>query len=267
MAGNTLLPWQLKAPIWPKLPTYLPLIEALCAWAQNASINGKYVGNWGQIGAFSCKGSKMVPAIEGGIANYENREYYERATTFGHYECPGQFPSTSKYRKYGTGLGLKLRIHPMGAALARCQLRILDRQTEMERQQAHSLNSRLCQLPGISEQAAGPGVKRVYWRCNALFIDPAKAGMSRDAAVRALKAEGVAISNLSYSISHRDAAFKEPEWWHNPPVIPDQLPGLDEAMRTGISLPRFTKPVPELIDQYVAAFEKVWAHRAALGKC
>jgi perosamine synthetase len=243
------------------------LILEDCAHAHNASIKGKYVGNWGQIGAFSCQGSKVLPAIEGGMANYENREYYERAATFGHYECPGQFPSDSKYRKYGnTGLGLKLRMHPMGAALARCQLKILDRQTEMERQQNHSLNSRLCQLPGISEQAPGPGVKRVYWSRNHLFIDPAKAGMSREAAVKALKAEGVAIGNLNYCVSHRDPAFNEPQWWHHPPVIPDRLPGLEEALRTGVSLPRFTKPVPELIDQYVRAFEKVWARRAELGK-
>jgi len=237
-----------------------------CAHAHNASINGKYVGNWGQIGAFSCQGSKVLPAIEGGMANYENREYYERATTFGHYECPGRFPSDSKYKKYGTGLGLKLRIHPMGAALARCQLKVLDQQTEMERQQNHSLNSRLCQLPGIYEQAPAPGVKRAYWRWNILFIDPDKAGMSRQAAIRALKAEGVAVGPLNYSVSHRDTAFNEPEWWHHPPVIPDRLPGLDEALRTGISLPRFTKAVPELIDQYVQAFEKVWAHRSELGK-
>jgi dTDP-4-amino-4,6-dideoxygalactose transaminase len=238
-----------------------------CAHAHNASINGKYVGNWGQIGAFSCQASKVVPAIEGGIANYASREYYERAATFGHYECPGRFPSDSKYKKYGaTGLGLKLRIHPMAAALARCQLKTLDQQTEMERQQNHSLNSRLCQLPGIYEQAPGPGVKRVYWAANHLFIDPAKAGMSRGAAIKALRAEGVSIRRFAYSVSHRDAAFKEPQWWHHPPVIPDRLPGLEEAERTGISLPRFTKPVPELVDQYVKAFEKVWAHRAQLGK-
>jgi dTDP-4-amino-4,6-dideoxygalactose transaminase len=242
------------------------LILEDCAHAHGASINGKYVGNWGQIGAFSCQGSKVVPAIEGGIANYESREYYERAATFGHYECPGQFPSDSKYRKYGTGLGLKLRMHPVGAALARCQLKKMEQQTEMERQQNHALNSRLCQLPGIYEQAPAPGVKRVYWASNHLFIDPAKAGVSRDAVIKALRAEGVSIKRFGYSVSHRDAAFKEPQWWHHPPVIPDQLPGLEEAERTGISLPRFTKAVPELIDQYVKAFEKVWAHRAQLGK-
>lgn len=240
------------------------LILEDCAHAHNASINGKYVGNWGQIGAFSCQGSKVVPAIEGGIANYASRDYYERAATFGHYECPGRFPNDSQYRKYSTGLGMKLRMHPMGAALARCQLRKMDAQTEMERKQNHDLNRRLCQLPGISEQAPTPGVKRVYWRGNQLFIDPAKTGMSRDTAVKALKAEGVSVSNFSYSVSHRDVAFKEPQWWHHMPVIPDRLPGLDEIERNGITLPRFTKPVPELLDQYVKAFEKVWAHRKQL---
>ncbi|NUQ63090.1 MAG: DegT/DnrJ/EryC1/StrS family aminotransferase [Pirellulales bacterium] len=237
-----------------------------CAHAHNASINGKYVGNWGQIGAFSCQGSKVLPAIEGGMANYENREYYERAATFGHYECPGRFPDDSKYRKYGTGLGMKLRMHPMGAALARCQLRKIDAQTEMERSQHHELNARLCQLPGIYEQAPGPGVKRVYWAGNHLFLDPAKAGMSRETAIKALSAEGVSISKFGYSVSHRDVAFREAEFWRHMPVIPDRLPGLEEIERTGISLPRFTRPVPELVDQYVKAFEKVWAHRGQLGK-
>ena len=60
--------------------------------------------------------------------------------------------------------------------------------------------------------------------------------------------------------------YRERQWWHHAPVIPDRLPGQEEALRTGISLPRFTEPVPELVDQYVKAFEKVWAHRAELGK-
>ena len=133
-------------------------------------------------------------------------------------------------------MGMKLRIHPMGAALARCQLNTLDKQTEMERQQNHSLNSRFCQLPGIYEQAAGPGVKRVYWASNHLFIDAAEAGMSRDTVVKALKAEGVSIRNFGYTVSHRDVVYREPQWWHHPPVIPDRFAG------------------------------KVWAHRAELGR-
>ncbi len=237
-----------------------------CAHAHHASIGGRYVGNWGQIGAFSCQGSKVLPAMEGGIANYENREYYERAATFGHYECPRQFPADSKYKKYATGLALKLRIHPLGAALARCQLRTLAEQTDMERRQNHALNSRLCRLPGLYQPPVAPGVNRVYWRWNNLFIDPAEAGMSRDAAIKALKAEGVRVGRLNYKTSHLDTVYHEPQWWHHAPVIPDRLPGQEEALRRGISLPRFTKPVPELVEQYVRAFEKVWAHRAELGR-
>ena len=139
------------------------LILEDCAHAHNASINGKYVGNWGQIGAFSCQGSKVLPAIEGGIANYENREYYERAATFGHYECPGQFPSDSKYKKVRHRPGTEAADASHGRGLGPLPIEDLDQQTEMEREQNHSLNSRLCQLPGISEQAPGPGVKRVYW--------------------------------------------------------------------------------------------------------
>ena len=84
-------------------------------------------------------------------------------------------------------------------------------------------------------------------------------------AINSEKNNGTMSRLLSQPI-HRDTVFNEPDWWHHPPVIPDRLPGLDEALRNGISLPRFTKPVPELIEQYVQAFEKVWAHRAELGK-
>jgi hypothetical protein len=33
-----------------------------------------------------------------------------------------------------------------------------------------------------------------------------------------------------------------------------------------VTIPYFTEDVPELIDQYIKAFEKVWAHRKQLAK-
>ena len=62
------------------------------------------------------------------------------------------------------------------------------------------------------------------------------------------------------------AAYHEPQWWHHRPVIADRFPGAEEVNRRGISLPYFTKDVPELLDQYIQAFEKVWAHRQQLAK-
>jgi len=92
------------------------------AQAQGASLKGKPMGTWGSIGIFSFQGSKILPSIEGGAGVYQTREHYERATMFGNYELPNSFPQDSAYRIYqGTGMGPKLRIHPLAAALARRQ--------------------------------------------------------------------------------------------------------------------------------------------------
>jgi hypothetical protein len=67
----------------------------------------------------------------------------------------------------------------------------------------------------------------------------------------------------TYRLQHHCALYAEAEWWHHKPTIPE-LPGSEEANRTGIGLPYFTSPVPELVEQYVKAFQKVWANRSAV---
>jgi hypothetical protein len=47
-------------------------------------------------------------------------------------------------------------------------------------------------------------------------------------------------------------------------MIPE-LPGSEQANATAVSLPYFVTDVPELVDQYAKAFEKVWAHRRSIG--
>jgi hypothetical protein len=44
------------------------------------------------------------------------------------------------------------------------------------------------------------------------------------------------------------------------------LPASEQANQTALALPRFTTDVPELVEEYVKAFEKVWAHRKELGR-
>jgi perosamine synthetase len=236
------------------------------AHAPGASLRGKTLGNWSRMAIFSYQVTKPVPAIEGGMGIYQRRDDCERATTFGHYDLPNQFPEDSPYRKYyGTGLGTKLRMHPMAAALARSQMRTLPARSEEGVAQVRALNDRLLQLPGLSEQRTRPDARRLYYSANMLFLDEAKAGVSRAAVVKALQAEGVKAGAYSYRLQHKCPLYQEARWWHHTPVIPD-LPGSEEANRTAISLPYFTTPVPELVEQYAAAFEKVWARRKELAK-
>jgi perosamine synthetase len=243
----------------------LIVLEDACH-AHGASMQGKLMGSWGRMAAFSLQASKPLPAIEGGMAVYQERQDYERGSTLGHYDKPGNYPDGSPYRKYqGSGLGLKLRMHPMAAVLARCQLRGLDERNRRAAAQVHRLNDRIAHLPGLYEQAARPDMQRIYYARNMLFLDEAQAGMSRQVCVKALQAEGVQAGAHSYTLQHKLPLYSEGAWWHHKPVIPD-LPGSEQANRTAISLPIFTSEVPELVDQYVRAFEKVWAHRKELGK-
>lgn len=253
-------------------------MDAICDWAEEeglivledaahahgAKVKGKYAGTWGRMSIYSYQMSKPLPAIEGGMGMYQNKDDFERATAMGHYQMPGIDSNSSVYKYKGSGFGMKLRMHPIAAELARCQLRGLEERNAAGVRQVRRLNDVLTQLPGLYEQTSGRSdVERLHYSWNMLFIDEAEAGMSRDAAVEALQAEGVKASALNYTLQHKLPLYAEDEWWHHKPVIPE-LPGSEQANATSIALPYFTKEVPELVDQYIKAFEKVWAHRSAL---
>ena len=196
---------------------------------------------------------------------YKTRDLYERATMFGNYELPHTFPPDSPYRKYqGTGMGLKLRIHPLAAAIARKQLPKVAAQNVLVDKQTTHLNQRLAELPGISYPYVRPDAKRVYWASNTLFIDEQKAGAPIPELIKALNAEGVHASPGAYDEQHKYVLYHEAKWWHHPVVIPTDLNGTTEVNKRSVHIPIFRTEAPELVDQYVRAFEKVWAHRTEL---
>jgi len=235
------------------------------AHGHGASMQGKKLGTWGAMGIYSFQTSKVLPAIEGGMGMYQTREYFERAAAFGHYEDPVKFPDDSPVRAYeGTGFGQKYRMHPLAAAVARMQLRGLDERNAFIEANVRRLNDRLIQLPGLSEPRRRPDQKRAYYYANLLLLDPAKAGFSRDAMVKALKAEGVRVSVWIYPENHKYKIFSEAKWWHHPPTIPASMPGNEYVNNNHIFMPLLYADAEEVIDQYVRAFEKVWAHRSDL---
>ena len=97
-----------------------------------------------------------------------------------------------------------------------------------------------------------------------LLLDVKKVGFTRDALLKALKAEGVRASFWDYPEQHKLKIYSEAKWWHHAPAIPASMPGNAHVNGTHIFLPLLHGEAPELIDQYVKAFEKVWANRAQL---
>lgn len=239
------------------------------AHAHGASVGGKKVGTLSSMAIYSFQASKVMPTIEGGMGIYQSREYYERATAFGHYEAPPTFPANSPYRQYdGTGFGQKYRMHPLSAAIGRVQLRGLDAMNAAVSRRVRRLNERLVQLPGLSEPWIRPDMQRVYYAINMLMLDEKKAGFTRNQALKALQAEGVRFGGFSggYPEQHKFKLYSEAKWWHHPINIPATLPGTEQVNRTALHLPLFYADAPELEDQYVKAFEKIWARRGELAR-
>jgi dTDP-4-amino-4,6-dideoxygalactose transaminase len=154
----------------------------------------------------------------------------------------------------------------LAAALARKQMLKLDERNALIGSQVRRLNERLTVLPGLSSQRIRADMKRVHWAANILFLDEKKAGFSKAALLKALQAEGVRAGGTAYPEQHKFTLYREAKWWHHAPQVPAELPGCAEVNRTTIRLPLFTAEASAVIDQYGAAFEKVWAHRDTLAK-
>ena len=248
---------------WAKEKGLIVLEDA--AHAHGAEMQGRKMGTWGAMGIYSFQASKVLPSVEGGMGMYQTREYYERAAAFGHYEDPEKFPKDSPVRAYeGTGFGQKYRMHPFAAAVVRQQLRGLDERISVVNGNVRKLNDRLTGLPGLSEPRCRPDQKRVYYNASMLLLDEKKAGFTRDNLLKALRGEGVRASVWDYPEQHKLKIYSEAKWWHHPPAIPASMPGNAQVNGTHIFMPLVHGEAPELLDQWVKAFEKVWANRAQL---
>jgi len=250
------LPCQMDAICdWAKEKGLIVLEDA--AHAHGASMQGKKMGTWGAMGIYSFQTSKVMPCVEGGMGMYQTREYFERAAAFGEYLDPARFPKDSPVHAYeGTGFGQKYRMHPLAAALARQQLKGLDALNQLVEKNVRALNDSLTQLPGVTEPHCRPDQKRVYYHRNMLLIDFKKLGLTRDALVKALKAEGADVNFWDYPEQHKLKIYSEAKWWHHAPQIPASMPGDAYVNGNHIFLPLFYAEAPDLIAQYVSAFQK-----------
>ncbi|MGW7491452.1 DegT/DnrJ/EryC1/StrS family aminotransferase [Streptomyces sp. NPDC054786] len=161
--------------------------------AHGASRGGQKVGTFGLAGVFSLNGPKPLSGGEGGFVLTNDDDTYYRVLTFAHYNkrARNEIPEGHPLARYVvTGAGLKLRIHPLAAALAHDQLSRLDAYLAGREEIAAYLIRELGQIPGLEVSSMPEGVQSSWYALTATYRPDQLGGLPVDRFHAALVAEG-----------------------------------------------------------------------------
>lgn len=231
--------------------------------AQGASWRGQPCGTLGDISIFSLQGGKLAPAGEGGMLLCRNYDYWERAVCFGDITRIIELETPAR-RFAATSFGIKTRIAPVSAAIARTQLAKLGESNQKRNQHLEYLSAGLEAL-GIHTFLPPSHVKRVYFEY-LVRPDFASIGLSKEIFIEALKAEGCLAALPRYPLLHQQPFFAEGAFMEvmrpkdggaRPDYSSVSLPITEKVNDSMMKLPSFPWASTELLDQYLLAFKKV----------
>ncbi|MCC2280539.1 DegT/DnrJ/EryC1/StrS family aminotransferase [Streptomyces sp. ET3-23] len=161
--------------------------------AHGATWNDQRTGTFGTASAFSLNGPKPLSAGEGGFVATDDTELFYRVLLHGQYNkrCRREIPADHPLARFAvTGMGLKLRMHPLAAALARSQLTRLDGHLTGRQQIAARMCAALHGVPGIHVPHV-PVSARPSWYALPLRYEPAElGGLPLERFLDAVHAEG-----------------------------------------------------------------------------
>jgi len=234
--------------------------------AQGATWRGQACGTLGDISVFSLQGGKLAPAGEGGVLLCRDYEYWERAVCFGDITRIIELQTPAR-RFAATSFGIKSRIAPMSAAIARTQLARLPENNRRRNRNLEYLSAGLEEM-GIHTFLPPPHIERVYFEY-LVRPDLERIGLSTTALIDALNAEGCQAAVPRYPLLHQQPFFTEGAFLSvlrpgADAAIPDyaslSLPVTEDANARMLKLPSFPNAERELLDQYLLAFRKVFGH-------
>ena len=242
--------------------------------ALGASWRGRPCGTLGDISVISLQGDKLAPAGEGGMFLTADDACMERATCMGDIMRILEIEGPAR-RFAGTSFGMKTRMAPLCAAVARTQLRRLPERLERRTRNLVYLSERLEEL-GFDTYLAPPHVERVYFEY-IIRYDAQRWGMPIELLVRALQAEGCSVDSPRYPLLHQQPLFTEGRFaelarldgldgLELPQYRPDALPRTEAASAEFLRLPTFSSADTELLDQYAEAFEKTLSNADSILK-
>ncbi|MFJ4096740.1 DegT/DnrJ/EryC1/StrS family aminotransferase [Kitasatospora sp. NPDC089913] len=244
--------------------------------AHGASIAGQRVGTFGLASAFSLNGPKPLSGGEGGFVLTDDDDTYHRVITFAHYNkrAKSEIPNGQPLARYAvTGAGLKLRIHPIAAAIAHDQLARLDGYLAERAEIARYLNSRLARIPGLEVTEMPEGVVPSWYGLTLTYRPDVLGGLPIERFHAALIAEGATEFDRPGSTCPMNQL---PLYQQPGPLFPGHphshrryragdFPVAEHAHAHTIKLPVWHREQDlELAEQYVRAAVKISDHHKEL---
>lgn len=243
--------------------------------AQGGLFKGRKLGTIGDVGAMSLMSGKSFAIGEGGILITNNREIYERAIAFGHYERFGANIESNELRPFiGLPLGgYKYRMHQISSAVGRIQLKYYDQRMGEIDKAMNYFWDQLEGLPGIRAHrpAKDSGSTMGGWySVHGFYVSEELGGLSVTRFCEALAAEGATWCRPGCNLPlHLHPLFHEVDvYGHGKPTriahsqrdvrqAAGSLPVTESVNARVIAIPWFKHNETGIIDEYVQAFRKV----------
>jgi dTDP-4-amino-4,6-dideoxygalactose transaminase len=207
-----------------------------CAQAHGATIDGRPVGTFGDIAAFSfCQDKIITTGGEGGLVSMNDEQLWSRAwsrkdhgkshdAVFNQRHAPG-------FRWLHETLGTNWRMTSMQAALGLRQLQRLSAWTETRTRNAFILQAAATQMPALRTPVPPDDIRHAYYRFYT-FVRPErlKADYDRDRIVREIEARDVPCFVGSCSEMYLERCFADLDHGHQRLPVARQLGETSIAM-------------------------------------
>ena len=236
--------------------------------AHGATYNGRKTGTFGDASAFSLQAQKTLTGGEGGILLTDSDEIFYRALLLGHYNkrCKKEIPTDHPLHQYATtGMGLKLRIHPVAAAIADEQLDNLETILENRRKTANMMIEELRDLPGIEVPSIPTNTEPSWYGFVIQYRPEDLDGLPIEKFYKALQAEGCmeldrpgSTCPLNYHQLFQNPASLFQNYEGKVNYKRGDFPSAERFHENSLKLPVWHEAKDhDIIEGYIRAFKKV----------
>jgi dTDP-4-amino-4,6-dideoxygalactose transaminase len=208
---------------------------------------GKTLGRFGDVQAYSLSPSKLVIAGEGGIVATNSDEVAAYVRLGREYGNDGKYDSAFA--------GMNARLGEFNAVLGLASLSMLDQAVRRRNEYVEIYRQQLHQVPGLSFQSVAGGNRSSY-KDFCLMVESERFGLSRDRLSEALQAENIDTRHYFDPAAHNQTAYRK--FYTGQP-----LPQTARLEKEALSLPLWSEMDEGVIEKIARAIVRIHEHAVA----